>query len=143
MTYLDTSALIKRFVVEAGSSRVDILLTRHGPAATATLAYAEVHAGLARKKREALVSERGYALTCQQFESEWRGYVRVDLRDDVLTLARDLVRRHPLRGADAIHLASALSFKQASGEDLGFAASDTQLLRAARAERLRAVNVEQ
>ena len=142
MTYLDTSALIKRFLVEAGSSQVDTLMTRHGPVATAKLAYAEIHAGLARKKRERLLSGRGYDLTCQQFEREWRGYVRVDLHDDILVLARDLVRRHPLKGADAIHLASALSFKRASDEDITFAASDNQLLRAARAERLRTLNVE-
>ena len=39
MTYLDTSALVKRFVLEAGSSEVQDLLTGREPVACATLAY--------------------------------------------------------------------------------------------------------
>ncbi len=68
-------------------------------------------------------------------------YIRLDL-DDVLMLARDLIRRHPLRGFDAIHLASASALRTMLAEDFAFAAADTRLLEAARAERFRALNVE-
>ena len=50
--------------------------------------------------------------------------------------------RHPLRGFDAIHLASALMLKRALGEEVIFAAADVRLLQAAGAERLQALNVE-
>jgi hypothetical protein len=73
---------------------------------------------------------------------EWESYVRVDLRDEILRLARDLIRQHPLRGFDAIHLASALSVKRAVGEDLTFGAVDVRLLRAAESEGLTSINVE-
>ena len=43
MTYLDTSALVKRFVAEAGSSKVQSLLTGRAPIASATIAYAELY----------------------------------------------------------------------------------------------------
>ncbi|MFQ5990399.1 MAG: type II toxin-antitoxin system VapC family toxin [Candidatus Methylomirabilales bacterium] len=142
MTYLDTSALIKRFVAEKGSALVQTLVTREGPVATAKVAYAEVYAGLARKHREGHLSRRHYTLACRQFEGDWRAYIRVDLRDDILLLARDLIQRHPLRGFDAIHLASALHLQSALGEAIAFAAADEPLLRAAGAERLRAMNVE-
>jgi len=33
----------------------------------------------------------------------------VELGDDLLLLARDLIQHHPLMGSDAVHLASALS----------------------------------
>lgn len=101
-----------------------------------------VYAGLAHRHREGHLSDKLYALSCMQFESDWRAYIRVDLRDEILLLARDLIRRHPLRGFDAIHLASALSLKRALGEEITFAAADDRLLRAAKAERLRALNVE-
>lgn len=142
MTYLDTSALIKRFVAEKGSPLIQIIVTQKGPVATAKIAYAEVYAGLTRKHREGYLAERQYALACRQFESDWRAYIRVDLRDEILLVARDLIQRHPLRGFDAIHLASALSLKNALGEDITFAAADERLLRAAEAERLRALHVE-
>ena len=142
MTYLDTSALVKRFVTEVGSPFVRALVTRHGPVATATIAYAEVHAGLARKRREGHLSERDYVSTCRLFEADWRAYVRVELHDEVLRSARDLLRRHPLRGFDAIHLASALSLRSTLAEPITFAAADARLLDAAHATHLRALNVE-
>jgi len=57
-------------------------------------------------------------------------------------LARDLLRKHPLKGFDAIHLASAIRLRTALAEDMMFAAADTRLLDAARGERLRTLNVE-
>ena len=142
MTYLDTSALLKRFVAEPGTVVVNTLVSRQGPVATAKIAYAETHAAFARRHRVGNLSGPQYALTCRRFENEWETWVRVDLDDDVLALARDMVRRHPLRGFDAIHLASALALRTSVGEDLSFAAADGRLLNAARAERLRALNVE-
>jgi len=140
--YLDTSALIKRFVNEKGSPLVRSLVTERGPVATAKIAYAEIFAGLARKFREGHLPRNLHALACRQFERDWRAYLRVDLQDDVLYLARDLVQRHPLRGFDAVHLASALSLKNALGENITFAAADGRLLRAAGAENLEQLNVE-
>jgi predicted nucleic acid-binding protein len=142
MIYLDTSALIKRFAAEQGSSLVQVLVTRRGPVATAKIAYAEIYAGLRRKYREGDLSEGVYATVGKQFERDWKSYVRVDLRDEVLLLARDLIQRHPLRGFDAIHLASALSLRDALGEPMMFAAADARLLRAADGEQLQVIDVE-
>jgi predicted nucleic acid-binding protein len=141
VNYLDTSALIKRFVVEKGSPLIQRIIEA-GPVATAKIAYAEVYAGLKRKHREGRISARQYALACRQFERDWQAYVRVDLQNGILHLARDLIEAHPLRGYDAVHLASALSLKKALGEEITFTAADERLLRAARAERLGALNVE-
>jgi len=111
MIYLDTSALIKRFVAEAGSETVNDLVGKAPPIVTAKIAFAEVHAGLKRKHREGSLSGRDYALSVRQFEDDWESYIRVDLRDEILRLARDLIRQHPLRGFEAIQLSSALSEK--------------------------------
>jgi len=140
--YLDTSALIKRFVKEKGSLLVQSLLQQPEAVATAKIAYAEVFAGLARKLREGNLPKNLHALACRQFEREWPAYLRVELQDNILLLARDLIQRHPLRGFDAVHLASALSLKNALGEEVTFAAADGRLLRAAGAENLATLNVE-
>jgi len=140
--YLDTSALIKRFVNEKGSSLVQSLVEQREPVATAKIAYAEIFAGFARKLRAGHLPRNSYALACRQFERDWNGYVRVDLGDDVLFSARDLIQRHPLKGFDAVHLASALSLKNALGEEITFAAADKRLLQAAMAEKLEPLNVE-
>ena len=143
MNYLDTSALIKRFVSERGSEAVHALMSRGDPVATAKIGYAEVHAGFARKRRERRLSESDYALACLQFERDWAATIRVDLRDDILFLVRDLIRRHPLRGFDAVHLASAVFLGRQLGEEVTFFAADARLLRAAAREGLGAVNAEE
>jgi predicted nucleic acid-binding protein len=140
--YLDTSALIKRFVLEKGSLLVRSLVQRAGAVATAKIAYAEIFAGLTRKVREGNLAKAQYALACRQFERDWHAYIRVEMGDDLLLLARDLIQRHPLRGFDAVHLASALSIKTALGEEITFAAADGRLLKAAKAENLEPLNVE-
>lgn len=142
MNYLDTSALVKRFVIEKGSERVSALVARGGPVATAKVAYAEAFAAFARRRREGSLSRRGYLSLRRQFESEWEAYIRVDLHDDVLRRARDLVARHPLRGFDAIHLASALELQAAVEEPVTFVAADARLLEAAARERLSALDAE-
>lgn len=142
MIYLDTSALVKRFVAERGSDRVQEIVKSGEPLATSKIGYAEAYAALTRRKREGSLSAREYAQACRNFEDDWKTYIRLDLQDDVLLLARDLIKRRPLRGVDAIHLASALTLSRALGEPIELLASDAGLLDAARAERLIAENPE-
>jgi uncharacterized protein len=142
MNYLDSSALIKRFIEEKGSECVQRLIEREKPAATAKVAYAEIHSGLARKRREGSLLSSRYVLICRQVELDWNSYVRMDLTNDVLSLARKLIQRHPLRGFDAIHLASALILKAGLGERVVFASADVRQLQAATKENLIPLNVE-
>lgn len=88
------------------------------------------------------MSRAQYSTDGRQFEGDWHAYVRVELQDDILLLARDLIQRHPLKGFDAVHLASALRLKAALGEEIRFAAADKNLLRAAQIEKLDTINVE-
>ena len=141
MNYFDTSALIKRFIEEPGSNRVDRVLARDPILATSKVAYAEVHAGLARKLREKALTTAAYRKTSRAFDGDWRAYVRVDLVDALLLSVRDLVRRHPLRGFDAIHLASALRLQEQLGEEVRIIACDDRLLTAAREEGLQTLDV--
>ncbi len=142
MTYLDTSALVKRFVSEAGSSEVETLLTRGEPVAAATIAYPELYSGLTRRHREGVLSQVQYRLACRRVERDWSALVKVELAAEILSAARDLIPRHGLRAFDAIHLASALGLQAAANEPVTFVAADQRLLRAAASERLATLNPE-
>ena len=141
MIYLDTSALVKRFVAEPASDRVGRLIAEETSVATAKIAYPEIYSGLTRKWREKDLSRSDYELACRQFEMDWEAYVRVELHDDILHTSRDLIQRYPLRGFDAVHLASALYLEKALGEPVSFVAADRRLLEAARRESLATVDV--
>jgi len=142
VTYLDTSALVKRFVLEAGSSKVQSLLADDEPVASATIAYAELYSGLTRRHREGVLSRLQYRLACRRVERDWMAVVKVELGADILASARELIQRHGLRAFDAIHLASALGLQAAANEPVTFVAADQRLLRAAVGERLATVNPE-
>jgi predicted nucleic acid-binding protein len=142
MTYLDTSALVKRFLFEPGSARVRGLTESSRDIAIATVGYAEIYAALNRKRRDGDLSRAEYNQAAERFEMHWRSYFRVPLHDDILDLARALTERHPLRGFDAIHLASALSLRQALDEEIAFAAADHRLLQAAASEGLQPLDVD-
>lgn len=141
MNYFDTSALIKRFVDESGSDLVAALLEGEPIAATSVVAYAEVHAGLARKLRERAMTASDHRRTVRAFDADWRALVRVGVTESVLALVPVLVRRHPLRGFDVIHLASAVRLRSDLAEAVCFVAADERLLAAAERERLTAVDV--
>ena len=66
----------------------------------------------------------------------------MDLLDEILFLARDLIRKIPLRGFDAIHLASALTMSSQFRGSIVFVAADSRLLEAAESEGLRILNPE-
>jgi predicted nucleic acid-binding protein len=136
MNYFDTSALIKRFVDETGSDTVASLIEVDPVVATSAVAYAEIHAGLARKLREQALTAAAHRRISRAFDSDWRSYVRIGLTESLLQLTRDLVHRHPLRGFDAIHLASALRLQVELAEAVRFVAADGRLLTAANAEEL-------
>jgi len=142
MNYLDTSALVKRFVEEEGSALVKELVEREGPAATSKIAYAEVYSAFYRRSRAGDLSKARCILAARQFETDWQAYLRIDLSEEILLLARDLIQRHPLRGFDALHVASAINLNSALGESVAFATADEQQLRAAAAEGLEILNVE-
>ena len=142
MNYLDTSALVKHLVAEKGSERIREIVGAGEPVATSKIGYAEVYSALTRRRREGDLSARQYTRACRNFEEDWETYVRVDLRDEVLLVARDLIKRRPLRGFDAIHLASALTLGRELGEPITFVAADARLIDAAEDEKLRVLNPE-
>jgi len=64
------------------------------------------------------------------------------LTEGLLRRVRNLVRRHPLRGADAVPLAAALELRSSLGTQVTFVAADRPLLAAARRERLLVLDPE-
>ena len=142
MTYADSSVIVKRYYEEPGTERVLERLAAAERVFTSRLAYAEVHAALARKRRERAVSEAVYRRATSAFESDWPAYDQIALDAATLDAVPRLVRQHPLRGADAVHLAAAVWLREHAGDPLELWASDDRLLDAARRERLIAVNPE-
>jgi predicted nucleic acid-binding protein len=134
--YLDTSALVKLYVEEVGSSAVAAEVDRAEAVVTARVTYAEARAAFARHRREGGLTPTALRRVVRDLDGEWGTYNVVEVGEPLVRRAGALAERHALRGYDAIQLAAALEIK-ATGADLQFASFDDRLSRAAQRERVR------
>jgi len=140
MIYFDSSALVKNYVWEDGSSMVSKLLSENLNNATSKLTYAEMLSALVRRTRSGDLSLQTMREVIQKFEDDWNSLLIVDLHNDILPMIKKAIEKHQLKAADSIHLASAIWLKSSLKEDIVFASSDLNLLIAARSERLSPIN---
>ncbi len=141
MLYFDSSALIKHYVQEKGSEKVGKNLRDEEessrPVFTSVLTFAEIHAALARRAKDRSLSSDQFIRARTNFDSDWvSGLSAVDLGPGVLSIVRNTVDQFALRGADMVHLASAIWLRDAgvatrSGNQLVFLSSDKLLVKAA------------
>ena len=132
--YLDTSSLIKLYVEESDSDRVQRLVQAADVVVTSTLSYPEARATLARRRRERLSTATEAASARRQLDADWARFVVVGCGHEVARAAGDLAEAHGLRGADAVHLAAfADLLAHSPDDDIRFSSADARLNRAARA----------
>ena len=137
--YCDTSALIKRYVEEKGTGHVDVLWEDCWGVATSVVAFAEAMSVFGRKLREGLLSRKEHTKTVKKFKDDYEHLILVPVDNNLNSVMENLFNRHPLRGFDAIHLASALVFANLKETDLFFACFDHTLNEAAIKEGLKVI----
>jgi predicted nucleic acid-binding protein len=133
LVYFDASALMKLVVDEQGTDLAVTLWDGCDAPLSSRLAYPEVCTALAAASRNHDLRDDEVALARESWEEFWAAVRPVELTSAVTRLAGQLTRRHALRGADAVHLASALAV---ADPDLVVAAWDRRLHAGAAAERL-------
>ena len=109
LVYFDSSALVKLVVEEDGSDLAAEVWDGCDAALASRLAYPEVRAALAAACRNHDLSELDLDIAEQTWEQYWAAVRPVELTVAVERHAGQLARSHSLRGADAVHLASALA----------------------------------
>jgi len=123
--YLDSSALVKRYVAEAGSDEVRVAMAEAEKVTSCRLAFVEtVRAVGLRTGTQGVL----------RFKNEWRDVNVVEIDQGLAERAAEIALATELRALDAIHLAAALSLSV--GRPV-FATWDARLHRAAREHGLR------
>jgi hypothetical protein len=142
--YIDSSALVKRYVTEVGTTWVQALADPSvgNILVSTTLTRIEVAAALASRHRMSgglSRAERDGAVRLLQQHSSTE-YILIPVDTPVLDQALKLTQLHRLRGYDAVQLATALVVaNSARGAGLPppvFVSADRDLLTAAQAEGL-------
>jgi predicted nucleic acid-binding protein len=141
--FLDSSALVKRYVTETGSSWIRALTDpdAHNPLIIARITWVEVLSALARRQREGSLASDGVVQAIHTFRYDLNTQYQVsELDPAVAEAAGELVIRHPLRAYDAVQLASALrvqsDLSRTESPALTFLTADDRLIAIAQTEGL-------
>src|SRR5262249_50166962 len=141
--FLDSSALIKRYIIEPGTTWIRPLTSRSSghTVIIAQITQIEIVSGASRRVREGMLTTRtARAVRLLIDRHARRDYVVIGLTPQVVRRAEDLLAVHPLRTYDAVQLASALESNTrlvvAGLSPLIFVSADTRLLTAAATEGL-------
>lgn len=130
--FLDTSALVKRYVVERGTGQVrDLFEDSPGPAIS-RLAVVETAVALCRRTREGLLSPRQRDVLIERVGNELEELLLIEVTGEIVDRAVVLARQYPLRAYDALHLASAVWLKERVADEVCFVGADRSLTDCAR-----------
>ncbi|AGA28707.1 type II toxin-antitoxin system VapC family toxin [Singulisphaera acidiphila] len=134
--FLDTSALVKRYVDEVGTGWVQAL-THPGAGHThflARITQAEMVSAVTRRERGGHIAPADAVTALADFQFDFaRQYLVVEISAGLVAHATSLARRYALRGYDAVQLAAALEV-QDNASGLVLLSADGDLNAAAIAE---------
>ena len=130
--FCDTSALIKLYIDEDGSSDLKTRLQESEVVAVCRVAWAEAYAALSRRAREVpedalLIEQAKVALA-----ADWRHFVVLEIDQPLVELAGEYADTFALRGYDSIQLAAAFETGRISQTPIFFACYDMRLNKAAK-----------
>ncbi|HEY9850096.1 MAG TPA: type II toxin-antitoxin system VapC family toxin [Leptolyngbyaceae cyanobacterium] len=147
MYFLDTSALVKRYVAETGSDWIKSITdpATGNDLVIAQITWVEILSALARRQREGSIAADDFDLILQDLRQDFNNqYQIIEVDQVLLEKAGELVIKYPLRAYDAIQLASALqlqsNFAQMPNTQLIFVTADVRLINIAQSENLIADN---
>ncbi len=125
--YLDTSALVKQYVQEGGSTEVQRLIKSADHSGTSLITRSEMAAALARAVRMKIFPAGEAEAAWNQFLGEWSMLSRLNVSKQIVDRAAALAWKFPLRGYDAVHLASAVLWQETLETQITLATFDREL----------------
>ena len=146
--YFDTSALVKLYINETGSAWVTAIYENpHYQISFSKIGIAEAAAALARRGRMGEISlERQLWLYPKLLQDSRERFEPIAVSEKIIYAAAELTQQHPLRGYDAVHLATALELNRVLTANrlpaVTFVSADDKLNAAARSEGLAVIKPE-
>ncbi len=128
--YLDTSALFKLYVDEAGSDAVHAAVAAAESVAVCRITWVEAMSALARRGREVPADQQALDLARQALSDDWPTFLIVELTRELVEQAGEFAYTFALRGYDAMQLAAAYQVRQTAA--VVFSSFDNRLSKAAK-----------
>ena len=122
--YFDTSVLFKRYIQEFGSDRARSLARQYRPVSSA-ITPAEMLSALYRRRVAGDLTDSAFEAIVDRMRADRRQWQLMEVSPLLLDRVEEIVVEIPLRALDAIHVASALTFRAATGIPVPFITADT------------------
>jgi len=132
--YLDSSAWVKRYIREPGSGWINREFEHGILLGGSTLGLIEVTATCARKRAAGAIDAVRFQRIEDDLLDDWSGFFQMDVTPDVVERSLRLASVGALRGADSVHLASAIILQAKlaiEANEFAFVTSDLELKAAA------------
>lgn len=125
--YLDTSALVKKYVMEAGSDAVNRVVSEAEIMGISVIGRIEMVAAFGKAVRIGRLEEEVALAALQLFRNEWGTLAQIQVTEMVIARAEIFAWEYRLRGYDAVHLASALIWQEVVEQPVTMALFDKKL----------------
>jgi uncharacterized protein len=130
--YLDTSALVKVYINESFSDIVRKAFLDADTIAISIIGFVEFHSAISRLLRENLINKIQLKKVKDNFNENWPKFKIIDLDNNIIKRASELIYKTELRAFDSIHLASAETLKNITENDVIFGCFDKRLINGAK-----------
>jgi predicted nucleic acid-binding protein len=130
--FCDTAALVKLYIVEAGSEELKARVGDAEAVAVCRIAWAEAHAALSRRAREIPEDAPAIEQAKVALATDWPHFLVLDIDQTLVERAGEYADTFALRGYDSIQLAAAFEAGRVSQSPIFFASFDTRLNKAAK-----------
>ncbi len=110
--YLDSSALVKRYILEIGSDLVNHWIAMAESNITNILTRLEVPSAIAKANWMGNIDNVSMKKAISVFTEEWSSFQRLPLSEMIVERAAEIAVSMKLRSYDAIHLTSALFWQE-------------------------------
>ena len=129
--YIDTSALVKRFIEEPGTNEVNQLISLADIVGSSLLTQVEMLSAIGKASRMRWIDNAAAEVAMQDFLTQWEFFTRLYITPALIVRSARLAWELGLRGYDATHLATALHWQETLETDVILATYDKELWTAA------------
>jgi len=107
--FFDTSALIKRYIAESGSEKVDDLFKTASQIIISPVTKVEIYSTINRLRSENTISKNDYSRLNKEIQYDIKFFKVLSFNQEIESLSVYLIEKHQLKTLDSIQLASCLS----------------------------------
>ena len=130
--FCDTSALVKLYILEEGSTELKAQAQAAEAVAVCRIAWAEAYAALSRRARETPEDAPRIEQVKAALALDWPHFLILEINQALVERAGDYADTFALRGYDSVQLAAAFEAGRISQVPIFFACFDARLNKAAK-----------